>query len=437
MYDGSGAFPIKVYWDGGAVEGYAKGGLVDEAHSVRDAGRHGDSQIIHVNADELAQLRDEWGEPTINPETGMPEFFLGGLGKFLKKVGKVALPIAGLAANFIPGIGPLASAAIGAATGAGGSLLNGGGLKGALLGGAMGALPGALKGIGAAGKVAPAVANAATTAAPAAASGALPAAASISPMLSTPITSASQVAPTLAAAQGVAPAASSLVAAPPAAVAQPNFWNRNFSPFGLNTGIKNKFAVPALGLAGMALAGGLKGPKEDPAQTADQFFGQSVNKSPGPVAGGTARPAPTFNTRPTDEYARAGYMPEYQYYGMAEGGQVPPSMAVRPPAGKKAKRPPPKGTKQTPAPSPAPSLAVQGPGNGRDDQIDAKLSDGEYVMDAETVSMLGDGSNQAGAKALDGLRVNLRKHKGAKLAKGKISPKAKAPEAYAKGSARG
>lgn len=73
---------------------------------------------------------------------------------------------------------------------------------------------------------------------------------------------------------------------------------------------------------------------------------------------------------------------------------------------------------------------VQGPGTGRSDDIDAKLSNGEYVMDAETVAMLGDGSSDAGARKLDQLRHNLRKHKGRALAKGKFSPNAKEPASY-------
>lgn len=71
-----------------------------------------------------------------------------------------------------------------------------------------------------------------------------------------------------------------------------------------------------------------------------------------------------------------------------------------------------------------------GMGDGRSDHIDAVLSPGEYVMDAETVSMMGDGDNEAGARAFDGLRRNIRKHKGAKLAKGDISAPAKRPEQY-------
>ena len=82
---------------------------------------------------------------------------------------------------------------------------------------------------------------------------------------------------------------------------------------------------------------------------------------------------------------------------------------------------------------PRSNFAVGGPGDGREDKIPAMLSDGEYVIDAETVAMLGNGSNKAGAKALDSFRVNVRKHKGHKLAKGEFSRDAKRPEQYLKG----
>ena len=79
------------------------------------------------------------------------------------------------------------------------------------------------------------------------------------------------------------------------------------------------------------------------------------------------------------------------------------------------------------------SFAVEGPGTGRSDDIPAVLSDGEYVIDAETVALLGDGSSKAGAKKLDELRVKVRKHKGRNLAKGKFSVNAKRPEKYLSG----
>lgn len=76
---------------------------------------------------------------------------------------------------------------------------------------------------------------------------------------------------------------------------------------------------------------------------------------------------------------------------------------------------------------------VRGPGTGRSDSIRANLSDGEYVIDAETVALLGDGSGEHGAKKLDQFRVNVRKHKGRQLARGGFSAKAKQPERYLRG----
>lgn len=79
------------------------------------------------------------------------------------------------------------------------------------------------------------------------------------------------------------------------------------------------------------------------------------------------------------------------------------------------------------------AFAVRGPGDGRSDDIPAVLSDGEYVIDAETVALLGNGSNKAGAAQLDRFRANVRKHKGKELAKGRFSANAKNPQAYMAG----
>ena len=73
---------------------------------------------------------------------------------------------------------------------------------------------------------------------------------------------------------------------------------------------------------------------------------------------------------------------------------------------------------------------VHGPGDGRSDSIPAELSDGEYVIDAETVALLGNGSTRAGADKLDQFRVAVRKHKGRELVKGHFSAEARAPHAY-------
>lgn len=74
---------------------------------------------------------------------------------------------------------------------------------------------------------------------------------------------------------------------------------------------------------------------------------------------------------------------------------------------------------------------VRGEGTGQSDDIPALLSDGEYVVDADTVAALGDGSNKAGAEILDKFREQIRKHKRS-APHDKIPPKAKSPLAYLK-----
>jgi hypothetical protein len=76
------------------------------------------------------------------------------------------------------------------------------------------------------------------------------------------------------------------------------------------------------------------------------------------------------------------------------------------------------------------SRYMAGEGSGRDDKIPALLSDGEYVMDAETLALLGDGSTKEGARRMDQFRANIRKHKGRALSRGQISPNAKSPDKY-------
>jgi hypothetical protein len=76
---------------------------------------------------------------------------------------------------------------------------------------------------------------------------------------------------------------------------------------------------------------------------------------------------------------------------------------------------------------------VQGEGDGQSDDIPAMLADGEYVIDAETVAQLGNGSNKAGAKMLDDFRENIRAHKRSAPTH-KIPPKSKSPLAYLKGA---
>jgi hypothetical protein len=54
---------------------------------------------------------------------------------------------------------------------------------------------------------------------------------------------------------------------------------------------------------------------------------------------------------------------------------------------------------------------AHGRGTGQSDDIPAMLHDGDYVMDAETVSSLGDGSSLAGKRVLDGFMSKVDHHK--------------------------
>jgi len=77
--------------------------------------------------------------------------------------------------------------------------------------------------------------------------------------------------------------------------------------------------------------------------------------------------------------------------------------------------------------------SVHGPGDGQSDDIPAMLADGEYVIDAETVAQIGNGSTKAGAQALDKFRENIRRHKRSAPVN-KIPPKTKALTSYLKGA---
>lgn len=126
------------------TRGFAKGGIVslkDAAEKVRRAGRDGDTVLAHITPAEAALLKSRGGAGTINPKTGLPEFksIFSKIGSFFKKAAPIILPIA---LNFlVPGLGAIASGAIGAGVG---SLIGGAkpkdALKAALLGGLTGGI---------------------------------------------------------------------------------------------------------------------------------------------------------------------------------------------------------------------------------------------------------------------------------------------------------
>jgi hypothetical protein len=72
---------------------------------------------------------------------------------------------------------------------------------------------------------------------------------------------------------------------------------------------------------------------------------------------------------------------------------------------------------------------VQGAGDGTSDSIPAMLANGEFVIPADVVSSLGNGSNDSGAKVLDTFLKTIRAHKKKHDAK-HLPPDSKGPLAY-------
>jgi hypothetical protein len=85
----------------------AGGGLAAAAQQVQKQGREGDTMLVHMAPSEVKGLdalaRAHGGQITINPTTGLPE------AKFLKRL----LPtLIGAGLSFIPGVGPLMAAGL-------------------------------------------------------------------------------------------------------------------------------------------------------------------------------------------------------------------------------------------------------------------------------------------------------------------------------------
>jgi hypothetical protein len=79
-------------------QGFAKGGLADAAQLVASKGRYGDTMLAHITPSEARLLKARGGSGTINPETGLPEFFVKKIAKGIKKrvksIGKVVKKVA-------------------------------------------------------------------------------------------------------------------------------------------------------------------------------------------------------------------------------------------------------------------------------------------------------------------------------------------------------
>lgn len=121
-----------------SVQQFAMGGIASVAESMRQKGRFGDTMLAHITPEEAQMLMSMGGSGTINPITGLPEFFLKKIFKGIKKAVKGIVkgvkkvldsPIGRIIGTIAltPFVGPVAAGAIvGGITG---------GVKGAILGG--------------------------------------------------------------------------------------------------------------------------------------------------------------------------------------------------------------------------------------------------------------------------------------------------------------
>lgn len=381
-----------------------QGDLQGIAEFLRQQGQGEDTILAHINAEEAMELHEKYGSD-INPMTGLPQF--GKLRKILKK----AAPIIGSIGGFLMG-GP-AGAAVGG--GLGGALSNKrsplkAALKGASLGylgasglAGMGVTGGAgFTGLGAtlgsAGRALAAnplgaIGTGASNFAGGVGTGVTNAFSSVGNMLGGGAAPAS-AASTVAGAAGAAPAAAG------AAGGAGGMMGSIGSILG-SKGMSNALLAAAIG--GTMLRKEKPNKNFNPNHVSDQMQQQPVwnpqqQASPSvanapyyiPPAGGVGNDI----YMPPEGY-RHGYDPEFNYF----------SQPVRARTGG----------------------GFRGSSGGQADDIDAKVSPGEFMIPADVVSAAGDGNTERGFKQFYGLVSQLRKDNGRK---NKLPPKAKSLSTY-------
>lgn len=404
---------------------YADGGAVHEAENVRQMGRGEDSVLMHVTPHELQGLQAlamaHGGSLTINPHTGLPE--AGFLGNVFKKL----LPtLVGAGLMFIPGVNAVAAAGI---VGGGSTLLTGSLKKGLMAG--LSAYGGAslARGLGAGVQAAKTVGQTAATGAgalgnttlqgvPSIVQSAAPqtlTASALNPvasfggqglatttsMLPSSITAATSAFPAALPTE-IASAASGAGAATAktglAGLAQ-NFGNA--AKAGLPKGTPAFIAKNAPMLAGMGLVKGVSGALAPTGGSTAGPEGQIDNSYQGPYYAQDRQQIRDPEGAPSSKQRRhfAVSMPEiYNTTGQVvqPGSQTARGTQIMQPVLN------PKAKKGEPMYSFVP-VAYQGgvdPNEGYAHGGEIELSDGAFVLDARTVSEIGNGSSNAGMEAL-------------------------------------
>ena len=373
-------------------------GLVQAARQIESYGRGPDRSLAHISPDESAMLDYMQGGRRMNPATGLPEYSL--FGKILKAVAKIGASTVG----FMYG-GPLGAAAASAAV----SKLTGDSWKSALT---TGAISGVTAGVGSyaqgvgegatglsrLGQIATTSGNTiASRAADIASMGkAIEAGSRATPFVmggaDLPITN---VASGIGSAAAAAPAAATGLSA-----LGSNIMNAGYGVLGAGLGAaipnKPKPATP------------LSLPPAAPYDPNNIFPWTRPNRG-GLLPG----QSPVYKPAPTPLYD--------PNMGYADGGDVAPAGMGLPPS---AAMPQLMSAALTGYMNARAGGHINGPGDGKSDDIPAMLSNGEHVIDAATVSDLGNGDNDAGHKRIEEIKQKIRSSAGRKNPR-KASPKQK------------
>lgn len=399
-------------------------GLVNAARQIEAYGRGPDTSLAHISPDESAMLDYMQGGRRMNPITGLPEYSL--FGKILKAVAQIGASTVG----FMYG-GPLGAAAASAAV----TKLTGGSWKSALTTGAISGLTAGIgsyasgvgKGVTGLSKLGEIATTSGNTIAANAASNAANVLKTVTPNVGSAFTTGSNLAmPGITTAQSVAPSfvSGAAQAAPGITGVIPGLTSLPAAASTLAPSVLGTFGsnlinsgYGTLGAAvGAAIPNKATPATPPPPLTQLPYDPNNVFSWMRPDRGALTEEqiknkqlsTPTIN--PTDIYS--------QQYPYADGGPVgmglPQSAAV----------PQLMSAAQFGYLNARTGGRIAGPGDGKSDDIPALLSNGEHVIDASTVSDLGNGDNDTGQKRLEEIKQKIRNGAGRKNPR-KASPKQK------------
>jgi len=365
------------------------------AQNMAAHGRNGDSMLMHVTPDEVQGLQQlamaNGGSLSINPHTGLPEANI--FSEAWKYIKPVAAPLAGAGLMMIPGMQPLAAAALVGGVGA----LGTGSLKKGLMAGL-----GAYGGAGLA--------------------GGLSAAGNVAGVESAAQEVAKQGLTGTAAETAMAPSVSALNAnATPTLSSMGQGLGRLATDPLSTTQLIGSGAQGSGTLAGAAKIGSVAVPLAAAATAPEPFTPQAGQP-------GTIRPAVLTRTQiPESEQPRNGSAERQHFrdvwsypapYTAANGGMIAFNQGGLGTLGGYSDG----------------GRLLRGPGDGVSDSIPAtiggrqpaRLADGEFVIPARIVSEIGNGSTEAGARKLYAMMDRVQKARRKTVGKDRVAANTRA-----------